>query len=144
MSAVQNITKKDALDRLVATGFYKAMIVMTNSSIGGAGEEDKNTVIAFTTLDEMDGDNYVRKEVTGLIATQDNTNNRGQLVFDPILWEDLGAGTRNMKGVLIYEDPDDTDDDTQNIPRWFLTGGFPIPGPGADFTWGASAKIYLP
>lgn len=144
MTVSQNVTKYDAMNRLVSVGFYKALIVMTNSSIGAAGQEDVITVDGFTTLDEMNGANYVRKDLAGIAVVQDDLNDRAELTFTPITWTLLGAGTRNMKGVLIYEDPDDTDDDSQNIPRWFLTGGFPQAGPGADFVWGTDVKIYLP
>lgn len=82
----------------------------------------------------MDGSNYVRKLLTTLTVTQDNTNNRAFFITDAPKWTALGPGTRSIKGVLIYKDPAGTNLDTQNIPIFWIDGGFPIAANGADFT----------
>lgn len=113
-------------------------IVMTNSSVTTAGQQDVSTISALTTLDQMDGSGYVRKlmgAVTVKAVTQDNTNHRAIFTSDTtgIIWTALGAGTRSMKGAIIYQDTTGTNNDATNIPIFWIDGGFPLAANGTDF-----------
>lgn len=72
------------------------------------------------------------------LIEQDDANNRGEYTADDLTWTSLGAGTRSIAGVLLYEHVDGTDandrvvafsaktatPDSNDFPiNWDTTGG---------------------
>lgn len=109
----------------------RVMLVMTNTTADT--QEDVTTISAFTTLDEYDGANYVRKACANQTATADNANNRGEFDFDDFTWTSLGAGTRQAQAAVIYRH---VTNDTDSVPLAFVdTGGFPFSGNGGNVTY---------
>jgi len=141
-----NITKQDALSAILDTGTLKMLIVMADSTVDSAGTEDYLVIDSITQLDEFDGTGYIRKIPATPTVTTDNVNNRAELTFETVTWTNLGAGSKNMKGVLIYTDPSGLDDDSTNIPRWFITEGFPTNATGINWVFepNADGVIWLP
>ena len=116
----------------------RVALVMTNTTADT--EKDKALMNAFTTLDEYDGANYVRKSLTESLG-EDNTNHRGEFDATDITWTALGAGTRNCQGAIIYKH---VTNDTDSIPlAWLDSGGFPFTGNGGDvtITWNAEGVL---
>ncbi len=96
----------------------RAALLMTNTT--GDTELDKQTVDAFTTLDEFDGSGYTRQTLTGKAIAEDTANDRGEFTMDNITFGPIDAGTRAIAGVLIYKH---ITDDTDAIPvLWIDTG----------------------
>jgi len=121
-------------------------LLMTNTSVTTAGQEDVATVSALSVLDEMNGTNYARIDVTSSCSvTQDDTNNRAVFTFDDQTWTSLGAGSRNMAGILVIYDPTNTNADATNVPLFWLDGGFPQSGTGTDFVYtpNTAGVVYL-
>ncbi len=96
-------------------------------------EEDTALMNAFSTLDEEDGTNYVRKALATEAVNEDAANNRGEFDADDVTWTALGAGATPVEGALIYKH---VTDDTDSIPLFFITtGGIDgFQGNGSDFT----------
>ncbi len=97
----------------------RSLLVMTNTTADT--ELDKQTLDAFTTLDEFDGAGYTRQTLTGKVVVEDTGNDRGEFSMDNITFGPIDAGTRNIAGVLIFKF---VTDDTDSIPVfWLDTGG---------------------
>lgn len=97
----------------------RGLLVMTNTTVDS--EDDKATLSAFTTLDEFDGLNYARIPFTGEVINVDSVNNRVELdaadtVFGTTLLP-LGAGTRNIQGLLIFRHITNNSD---SIPLFYI------------------------
>ena len=122
---------KMMLAYLVTGADIRLALLMTNTTADT--EEDKEFVSGFTTLDEMDGANYVRKALASEAIETDTTNNRGEFSgTSPVTWTALGAGTRQVAGILLYKH---VTNDADSIPvAWIDTGGFPITANGGDLT----------
>lgn len=101
-------------------------------------EEDVATISAFTTPDEYDGANYVRKALASEAVQEDAANDRGEFHADNVTWTALGAGATPVEGALVYKH---VTDDTDSIPLfWITTGGIDgFQGNGSDFeiAWNA-------
>lgn len=118
---------------------YWAAMVMTSSTV--PTENTRDVVAAYTTLDEMDGANYVRKNITASVSVvRDDANTAVYFTCAAQIWTLLGAGTRQIAGVLIIIDPDGTNNPAHNIPAIYDNGGFPKPATGADFPWTPNAN----
>lgn len=120
-----------------ATADIRALFVMTNTTADT--EEDVNTISAFTTLDEMDGANYVRKALTTESVDEDLANNRAELKSDtPIGWTSLGAGTRQVQAMILYRH---VTNDTDSVPLLFIdSGGFPFTASGSNVNANMNAE----
>lgn len=119
----------------------RVMLCMTNTTADT--EKDKATISGFTTLDEMDGANYVRKALANQLVSEDNPNNRGEFDADNVVWTALGAGTRQVAGIVVFRF---VTNDTDSIPiAWIDTGGFPFTANGGDVTvqWNAEGILQL-
>jgi hypothetical protein len=106
-------------------------------------ETDKATISGFTTLDEMDGANYVRKALASQTVTEDGANARAEFDATDVTWTALGAGTRAVAGMLVYRH---ITNDTDSVPiAWIDTGGFPITANGGDLTvqWSVEGILQL-
>ncbi len=85
------------------TGTFKAALLMTNTTAGT--QNDGIAVVGdFTTLDEHNGANYARQTLAGKTVTKDDTNDRAKYSANDPVYNNLGAGTRNVAGVLIIWD----------------------------------------
>jgi len=111
-------------------------LCMTNTTMDT--EEDIEFVGSVTTLDEMDGANYVRKQCESQTVTADTTNNRGEFDFADITWTNLGAGTRQVAGFFIYIYV--TNDADSPVLAWVDSGGFPFSANGGNFTIQVNAE----
>lgn len=78
----------------------RSLLVMSNSTVDT--EEDTEFIAGFTTLDEMDGANYVRKALATEAVNIDTVNNRGEFDADDVTWVALGNGTRMVEGELLF------------------------------------------
>ena len=106
----------------------RVLTVMSNTTADT--EEDVTTVDGFSTLDEYDGANYVRKALANEAMTADNTNDRGEFDADDITHTSLGVGSRQAVGHLLIKH---VTDDTDSIPLAYIDdGGFPFDGNGGD------------
>lgn len=114
----------------------RVALCMTNTTADT--EEDVEFVGEISTLDEMDGANYVRKACGSQAVAADTTNNRGEFDFNDITWTVLGAGTRQVAGYLIYIHV--TNDADSPALAWVDSGGFPFSANGGDFTIQVNAE----
>lgn len=113
----------------------RLLLVMSNTTCDT--EEDTEFIALFTTLDECNGANYVRKALAGEIVTADLVNNRGKFSADPVTWAALGVGTRQNVAIVLYKH---VGTDTVNLPIAYIdqpvgTNGFPFDGNGGDVVY---------
>ena len=117
----------------------RVLLVMTDTTVDT--EKDVDDIDEFTTLDEMDGANYVRKALANEAVTEDEANDRGEFDADDVTWSALGAGTRNVQAAVVFKH---VTDDTDSVPIAYIdTGGFPFAASGADVTiqWNAEGIV---
>lgn len=118
----------------------RVALVMSNSTADT--EDDASNLAAITTLDEMDGANYARVALAGETFTKDAANNRSEFDADDVVFLSLGAGTRQVKGALIYKHVDGTA--ANDIPvAYYDGGGFPFDATGSDVTLQVDAQGLL-
>lgn len=108
----------------------RVLLVMTNTTADT--DQDAEFVSSITTLDEMDGANYVRKALAGEAVNQDNPNNRAEFDASDVTWTALGAGTRSMAGIVLFRFV--TNDADSPLIAYIDTGGFPLAANGGDVT----------
>ena len=101
-----------------------------------------NTISNFTTLDEADGANYVRKALANKAVNRDDANARAEFDADNVTWTALGAGTRPSQGALIYKH---VTNDTDSIPIWWVEFASAETHNGGDFeiNWNAEGIAQL-
>lgn len=117
----------------------RAVLVMTNTTVDT--DNDGITLMnGFTTLDEMDGANYVRKALANEAVNKDDPNDRAEFDADNVVWSGLGNGTRQVQGVLIYKH---VTNDTDSIPIAFIEFAASQDPGGSDFTvsWDAEGIL---
>ena len=119
----------------------KILLVMTNTTADT--EANIQTLDGYTTLDEMDGSNYVVKTLGSLTHALDTANDRFELDAADVTYTALGAGTRNVQGVLLYKHVDGTDANDQPIA--FIEFGSSLSADGSDVTisWDAEGLLQL-
>ena len=119
----------------------KILLVMTNTTADT--EANIQTLDGYTTLDEMDGSNYEVKTLGSLTHALDTGNNRFELDEADVTYTALGAGTRNVQGVLLYKHVDGTDAHDQPIA--FIEFGSSLSADGSDVTisWDAEGLLQL-
>lgn len=105
-------------------------LLMTNTT-ADTENDGKVFVGDISTLDEFDGSGYVRKTLASGAAAVDDTNDRGGLDFADVTWTALGAGTRSVQGVLLYDHI--TNDAASRIIAWLEFSSNKTPD-GSDFT----------
>lgn len=117
-------------------------LLMTNTTADT--EPNVNTVSAYTTLDEMDGANYVRKAISNPLVVRDDANGRIEWdMDDPGTWSSLGNGTRAIQGTYVYWDADDDGDpadDAANDSGVFNQFGVNQNPGGGNFTVNIDAE----
>lgn len=126
----KNDLMKGSFDLREAGNDIRVALLMTNTTADT--EEDLQFVGSFTTLDDMNGANYVRKNLANQATNQDNPNNRGEFDADDVTWTALGAGTRSIQAFLIYKFI--TNDAASPVIAFIDSGGFPIAANGGDLT----------
>lgn len=126
------------LDLREAGNDIRALLVMTSTTVHT--QEDVATIAGFTTLDEMNGAGYVRKALANQAVNEDDPNNRGEFDADDVTWSALGAGTRSVKGVLIFKF---VATDADHIPIAFFEFPTAYPATGIDFTLSWNAEGIL-
>lgn len=117
----------------------RILMVMSNTTCDT--EEDKVFIDDFTTLDECDGANYVRKALADEAVAADEANDRGEFDATDVVFTALGVGTRQNVGIVVYKH---VNDDTDSIPIAYIdTGGFPFDGNGGNVTvqWNAEGIL---
>lgn len=111
----------------------RMLMVMSNTTADT--EKDAQFISGangITTLDECDGENYVRKELEGEAVAADEENDRGEFDANDFTWTALGVGTRQNVGLLLYKH---VATDADSIPIAYIdTGGFPFDGNGGNVT----------
>jgi len=110
------------------TDDIRLLMVMSNTTADT--EEDKEFVGDFTTLDEMDGANYVRKALANEAVAADLANDRGEMDADDVTWAALGVGTRQVVGIVVYRHV--TNDADSPAIAYIDDGGFPFSPGGGD------------
>lgn len=103
----------------------RILLVMTNTTADT--EKNADVIDDFTTLDEMNGANYVRKALASEATSEDATNNRFEFDAADVAFTSLGAGTRSVAGVLLYKH---VTNDTDSIPIAYWPEGFPYAASG--------------
>lgn len=85
----------------------RALLLVTDDNgalPAAAWAETLNTVdelLAVTNVSEATGTGYVRKTLSGLIATEDDGNDRAILDADDVTWTGLSAGT--VRALVVYK-----------------------------------------
>jgi hypothetical protein len=124
---------------LNATDDIRVLLVMTNTTADT--EDDKDTISAFTTLDEYDGSGYARQALTGEAVAEDAANDRAEFDGGDATFTTLGAGTRSCQAAIVFKH---VTNDTDSVPIAYIdTGGFPFAGNGGDVTiqWNAEGIL---
>jgi len=122
------------------TDDIRVALCMTNTT-ADTENDGKVYVGDLTTLDEMDGANYVRKALTNEAVNLDDANDRAEFDADDVTWTTLGAGTRSVAGVLVYKFV--TDDTDSPLILWSEFAS-PVAADGNNFTvpWDANGIAY--
>ena len=121
------------LDFREAGSDIRAILVMGNST--AAAQEDSTFVSDITTLDEYDGSGYARAQLASQVVNEDTANNRAAFDATDYTWSTIGAGTRQIVGMILYKH---TGADTVNrLIGYINDGGFPCNGTGGNIvvTW---------
>lgn len=102
-SQVFNEGKENILQKDLLTITIKALLLMTNTTAGTQNDGISATT-DFTTLDEHDGANYAQQTLTSKTITKDDTNDRAKFDAADLTFANLGAGARDVAGVLLVWD----------------------------------------
>ncbi len=116
------------LNPTVLTGDMRAILVMSNSDADTL--VDAEFISAFT-LDEHDGANYARLALTAEAFAVDLANDRFEFDADDLVFPNLGIGTRQCIGLILYLHV--TNDADSKPIQYINTGGFPFDGNGTNF-----------
>lgn len=138
-----------ALSRLTISGsaLTDVRVALLSSNTTADTEEDTQFISGFTTLDEYNGANYARKALASEAVNIDTTNDRGEfdaadLTAGGTGWTALGAGTRNIVGILGYFH---VTNDADSQPFWWDDSAAQLPfnGNGSDvgITWNAEGIV---
>ena len=141
MSHVYTPAKAKLLSADLDLNAHDIRLILCMSNTTADTDQDAEFVGSITTLDEMDGANYVRKALANEAVNTDNANNRGEFDADDVTWTALGAGTRQVAGVVIYRHV--TNDADSSLIAYIDSGGFPFSANGGDVTiaWNAEGIL---
>lgn len=130
------------------TDDIRAILCMSNTTadtdqdaanLSGSGD--------ITDLDEFDGSGYTNHAGGGnpldsQAVTQNTGSNRGEFDSADEAFGSLGAGTRDIAGILLYRHVDGTTANDEAV-GWIDTGGFPFAGNTSSVTsqWNAQGII---
>jgi hypothetical protein len=123
---------KERVLALALAGATSLRIALLSTNTTADTENDGIEFISnLATLDEFDGANYVRKTLASGAVAKDDANDRAGLDFADVTWTALGAGTRSVQGVLLY---DHVGADSANpVWAWLEFASSKTPD-GSDFT----------
>ena len=143
-SFAYTVAKKKIIDGDIHfdTDDIRVALVMTNTTADT--EKDVATFAAMSTLDEMDGANYVRKELADEATAQDDANDRAEFDADDVVFSALGNGTRQIAGAIVYFYAGAGD--ANAIPIAYIDDApLPLDPGGADFTlqWSAEGIVQI-
>lgn len=103
-----------------ANDAVKALLLKSTGLEADATLADYDTIAALLAAanDECDFTNYVRKTLTTVARTVDDTSDTVKQDADDVTWTSAGGATNNTVGkVVVYYDPDTTASaDANNIP----------------------------
>ena len=128
----------------------RVMLVMTNTTADT--EQDAIDIGELATLDEFDGSGYTggpggsgRLALANQANVADNANNRGEFDADDLTWSALGAGARDIEGLVVIKNTSGSNDQLNLLIAHTSAGGFPITANGGDLTvqWNAEGIIQL-
>lgn len=114
---------------LAAAVSPRVALLMTNTT-ADTENDGIDFVADFTTLDEFDGANYVRKVLASTAVAVDDANDRAGFDCADITWTALGAGTRSIAGLLVFEH---ITNDAASPVGWWLEYSSPKTPDGSDF-----------
>lgn len=125
------------------SGDTRLTLVMTNSTADT--DVTAQTIAGITTLDECDAVGYPAGGValSGEVVTRDGTGHRGFFDGADVTFTNLAAGTRQVKGALLYLFVSSLG---ASIPiAYFDTPGFPFWGNGSSMTmqWNAAGILQI-
>lgn len=121
-----------------AANDIRIALVMTNTTADT--EQDMQFVGSLTTLDEMDGANYARQTLANESVNEDAANNRAEFDATDAVFTNLGAGTRNVAGIVLYKH---VTNDADSPLIAYIDDGFPYTANGATLTiqWNAEGIL---
>lgn len=127
MSALYNRGKKILADGSLdyTSSTIRAMLVNTNYVFN-----PDHAVVADIVTHEISGTGYVRKDLAGKTAVQNDTNDRAELDSDDIEWTGINAGT--VKGLAYFKV--NTSDADHELIGFVDSGGFPVDTNGTNLT----------
>ncbi len=136
---VYNEGKENLPQEDILTITVKVLLLMTNTTAGSENDGISATT-DFTTLDEHDGSGYAQQTLGGKTITKDDTNDRSKFDATDATFSILGAGTRDVAGVLLVWD----DVGTLRPISWHEYAS-PRVADGSDFVveWRADTGIIL-
>lgn len=140
-SQVYNAAKTRLIDGTIDlnTDDIRVALLMTNTT--GDTDNDGDVFVGdLTTLDEMDGANYVRKALANEAVATDDANDRAEFDADDVVWSSLGAGARQVQGALLFKFV--TNDADSPLIAW-VEFSSPVTADGTNFTlqWNAEGIL---
>ncbi len=143
MSFIYNEAKRALAEGEIDLGADDIRVMLVMSDTTADTEKDADDIADFTTLDEHDGANYVRKALASETVTEDAPNNRAEFDADDVVYTALGVGARPCVAAIVYLHVA-TDADHEPI-AYIDTGGFPFVANGGNVTiqWNVQGIIQI-
>lgn len=142
-STIKNIAKSRLMSALMdldeAGDTMRCGLAMTNTTLDTDVDTD---ALGSYTIDDMDGANYVRKELDNQTVTTDDANDRAEFDADDVVWTSLGNGTRQVQGAFVYEF---ITNDAGSFPLAFVEFAATVNPGGSTFTvaWNSEGIVQL-
>lgn len=120
----------------------RILLLMSNTTADTQNDGVVN-LADYTTLDEMDGANYVVKALANEAVNKDDANDRAEFDADDVTYTALGDGTRAVQGVELYKHVDGTD--ANDLACAFIQFSTNQNPGGSDFSiqWSAEGILQL-
>jgi len=131
---------------VVGTTDLRARLVMSNTTIADAGQEDAQTISDFTTLDEVDGVGYAMLDLENVTVAYDSANDRLVIDADDGDFDggtgSIAASSRQVTRVLIERYVDGTD--PNDVPWLSIDiGPYTTSGGAFDVIWNSLGIAYV-
>lgn len=139
-TTVYNDFKQRCMAAYFTGADIRIALLMTNTTAGSENDGIVN-IADITTLDEFDGANYARQALASEASNKDDANDRAEFDANDVTLTALGAGTRSIAGVMVYEHVDGTD--ANDLVIGFVQYTTPKVADGSDFTiqWNAEGIL---
>ncbi len=124
----------------------RAVLVMTDTTFDGAGDEDNDRMDDTTTEDYCDGANHdstLGHALATQAVNQDDPSNRAEFDAIDLVFTALGVGTRQNQALVIFKWVTVIAD---SIPIAYIdSGGFNFDGNGGNvtFQWNAQGILQV-